>query len=181
MIIGLTGPSGSKKTVAAKRLQKNWGFTRIHVGDPIKKAVRDGFGLKKKQVMNVGKDTPAPQLGGATPRSVMEAYGVGIHTAAPKATAIKLHKKLMKAISRGKSVAVDGVRSPHEAALIKSMGGTIWRMDNNKGADVNLPMDKRAELVKADSLVDSSKSKEDIQANVDSQMMKMMAAYPQTA
>jgi len=40
MLIGITGPSGSQKTAVAKHLVKAHGFTRLHAGTPVKKAVR---------------------------------------------------------------------------------------------------------------------------------------------
>jgi adenylate kinase family enzyme len=173
MIVGLTGPSGAHKTVVAKHLQKSYGFNRYHAGTPIKNAVRKGYGLSKEQVGGKGKDRPAPQLGGAHPREILEAHGVATHTAAPYATAAALHKKILKSTLKGKSIVVDGIRSPHEEAVVRRLGGTMWRADNGKGADPKLPMDRRSEEVKADQRVDtSSGDKDNIRSNVDEMMSK---------
>lgn len=173
MIIGLTGPSGSHKTVVAKHLSRNYGFDKYHAGTPIKQAARRGFGLTKEQVSGEGKDRPAPQLGGAHPRHALEALGVATHTAAPHATASALHKKILKSTLKGRSIVVDGIRSPQEEAVVRKLGGTMWKADNGKGPNKDLPMDKRSEEVKADQRVDtSSGDKAAIRSNIDQMMSK---------
>jgi hypothetical protein len=174
MLVGLTGPSGAKKTLAAKHLERRHGFVRLHAGEPVKAGVRDGFGLTKKETKGKGKDRPSGKLGGASPRAVMEAYGAGLHAVAPTATAMHLHRRVAKLLAAGKSVVVDGVRGEHEAAAIKKMGGQIWRLDNGKKPNDSLPMDQRQKAVKADATIDSSSGdKELIRANVDRQVAKL--------
>jgi hypothetical protein len=169
VIIGLTGPSGSHKTVVSKHLGKDYGFERYHAGEPVKRAAQAAHGLSKRQVHGKGKDKPAPQLGGAHPRQMLESMGVAMHRAAPRATANAIHKEVLKHARKGKSVVIDGVRSPEEEAMIRHMGGHMWRMDNGKGSAEKsmMPMDRMQEDVKADSLVDTSGSKDDIKTNVD--------------
>jgi hypothetical protein len=178
MIIGFTGPSGARKTAAAKRLAAAWGFERIHAGEPIKAAVRQGYGLSRRQLRGKAKDRPAAQLGGATPRDLLEATGLGTHLSAPGTTAIALHKRLMQHVAKGNSVAIDGVRDEMEAAVIRGMGGMIWRMDSGKPPNPRFPMDKRQVSLGADATIDSSSgSKSDIHQAVDRQMMTFMRAY----
>lgn len=172
MLIGLTGPSGAHKTVIAKRLEAAHGFDRIHAGDPIKNGLRAGFKLGKNQVRGKGKDHPAHQLGGATPRSVLEAQGTGTAIAAPGATATRLHKRLMKRLSRGKNVVVDGVRQEAEAGVIRRLGGHIIRADNGKDPDDSMPMDKRQASIIADSSINTSGKKKDIRKATDDHIMR---------
>jgi rhodanese-related sulfurtransferase len=171
LLIGLTGPSGAHKSVAAKRLKKH-GFVAIHAGDPVRDGVAAGHGLSQKDVKGKGKDRPNAKLAGAMPRAVMEAAAIGLHTVAPHATAQRVRKLASQHLMAGRSVVVDGVRSQHEAAAIKAMGGQVWRMDNGKGPNPNLPMDKRQAEVQADRMVDSSGSKSEVKGNVDQALME---------
>ena len=135
--------SGAHKSVAAKHLRDAWAYKKIHAGQPIKDAVQVAGALTAEQMKGKGKDRPAPQLGGATPRDLLEAVGFGTHLAAPGTTARALHKRLAQHTAQGHSVAVDGVRDPTEEAVIRAMGGQIWRMDNGKDPNPKWPMDKR--------------------------------------
>jgi hypothetical protein len=171
LLVGLTGPSGAHKTVIAKRFEKRFGFDRIHAGDPIKNGLREGFKLDKSQVRGKGKDRPAHQLGGATPRSVLEAQGTGTSVAAPGATATRLHKRLMKRMSRGKNVVVDGVRQEAEARVIRRLGGHIIRADNGEKPNESMPMDKKQASIIADSTIDTSGKKKSIHEAVDGHVM----------
>jgi cytidylate kinase len=152
MLIGLTGPSGSRKTAVVKRLEEAHGFTRIHAGRPVKDAVR-AFGLTKAQTDGDLRDTPTMLLGGAAPRNIMEAYGDGTHEAAPNATSVVLQQRIAEHMSQGKAVVVDGVRSPVEAATIKRLGGVIVRADKGTAPDPEKPMDRRQATVKAEYTV----------------------------
>lgn len=174
MLIGLTGPSGSHKTKAAKHLQRRYGFKRMHIGQPVKDAVQKGYNLTDEQIKGKGKDNPASQLGGHTPRSVLEGHSLALHTTAPAATSANARPKILKKLVKGRSVVVDGVRSPVEEDMIRKMGGTIIRMDNGEGSDPAKPMDKMQEDVRADHKIDSSKGKDDITNNVDQYMMRAL-------
>ena len=173
MLVGITGGTGTRKTVIAKRLQAAHGFERLHAGQPVKTAVAEGFDLNARETTGKGKDRPTQKLGGATFRNATEAFGAGIHAIAPQATAAALSKRIMPLLVKGKSVAVDGVRSPTEAEAIRKMGGQIWRADNGKPVNQHQPMDKKQATVDHDAVIDTkSDDKKTIRANVDAQMLK---------
>lgn len=177
MIVGLTGPSGSRKTVAAKHLERQYGFRRMHAGEPIKKAVEAMGGLRKDQVRRSAKDKPATGLNGHKPRTALEAVGVAAHSALPGLTASHLHRRIMKQVQKGRHVVVDGVRDQSEADVVKRFGGTMLRMDNGKKPAQSQPMDKRQDNVRADSRIDtSSDDKSTIRQNMDSHMQKLFGA-----
>lgn len=188
MLIGLTGPSGAGKTVAAKHLERRHGFARLHAGAPVKEGVAHGFGLTPRDMSAKGKDEPSERLGGAAPRAVMEAYGAALHAVAPRATAHELHRRVVetiaggesaglpRALARGKSLVVDGVRSQAEADAIKAMGGEIWRIDDGSEADPELPMDRRQALIPADRKIDARGGKGAVRAAIDAEMLRPRAA-----
>lgn len=82
MIIGLTGPSGAHKTAAARRLARAHGFKRLHAGQPVKDAVRKGFGLSRRDTEGGGRDKPNLRLRGQKPRVVLEATSAALHATA---------------------------------------------------------------------------------------------------
>lgn len=144
MLIGLTAPAGSGKSEVAKHLRDNYGFKRLHAGAPVKKAFVEGFGLPANAVSGDGKDKSSLALGGKKLRPVMEAVSDAIAEHAPHATAIALKARILKAMSAGRHVVVDGVRQPAEAALITKMGGKLVAIDSGKMPDPHKPMDLRA-------------------------------------
>jgi hypothetical protein len=174
MLVGLTGPSGSKKTIVSKHLADAHNFSRIHAGAPIKKGMRVGFGLTKAEMQGKAMERPNVKLGGQTPRTVSEAQAVSTHKLAPTATAQVIRKRAGARMAKGRDVVVDGVRSPHEAAMIRKMGGTIWRVDNGKGPDPRLPMDQMQEGIEADHTLDSSGRKRELKSQADDLVAKML-------
>lgn len=175
MIVGITGPSGARKTVVAKHLKRQHGFARIHAGEPVKRAIRKGFRLSKAQTAGEAKDKPTIKLGGTAPRAVMEVVGTGIHAVAPMATSMVMRKRIVKRLAKGKHVVIDGVRSEEEADIIHKMGGSIWRADNGKGINPDLPMDKRQATLSADHTIDTIGSKKDIKQACDQMMQRAMS------
>ena len=173
MLIGITGHSGARKTDVCKHLCKAHGFTRLHAGAPVKKAVRTLAGLSKEQTEGKLRDTPTLRLGGAAPRDLMEAIGDATHSAAPNATSGVLQRRVQKRLAAGKSVVVDGVRSPVEAATIKRMGGHVVRADDGGLHDPGKPMDRRQAGVQADMSVDTSGKKKALKAATDQMLVDL--------
>lgn len=177
MLLGLTGPSGSHKTVVARHLAKRHGFKRMHAGMPIKRGLRAGFGLDKAHTAGAAKDRPTMLLGGATPRAAMEAMGTGIHEVAPSATSAVMVQRIARRLGKGQHVVVDGIRSQEEAATLRKMGGKLIRVNNGGGINPRLPMDKRQADLKADHELDSSGSKKDLRAAAD-KLLAALSANP---
>jgi hypothetical protein len=167
MIIGITGPSGSRKTSVVKHLARRHGFASLHAGQPVKKAMRVGFKLGRAHTSGNAKDHATQLLGGAVVRDAMEASGHGIHQAAPKATSVVLQRRVAKRAAAGRDVVVDGIRSPVEAAMVRRLGGVIVRADNGKDPDPNKPLDLMQATIKADQSVDTSGKKKARKAAAD--------------
>jgi dephospho-CoA kinase len=158
MLVGLTGPSGSRKTQVAKHLQRAHGFTRIHAGAPAKAAIRAASGMTRKQV-RATKHSSTLMLGGADSRQLHEAVSAAMHSAAPELTSIQLLRRVAKLNAQGKNVVVDGVRSPVEAATLERVGGVVARVDNGKPIDPEKPMDRMQATVKSSYTIDTSSGK----------------------
>jgi dephospho-CoA kinase len=167
MIIGITGPSGSRKTSVVKHLAKRHGFARLHAGMPVKKGLRLGFELAPVHTSGKAKDNATQLLGGAVVRDAMEAAGSAIHDVAPKATSVVMQRRVMQRVAKGRDVVVDGLRSPVEAATLRRLGGVIVRADNGKEPDPSKPLDLRQAEIVADQSVDTSGKKKARKAAAD--------------
>lgn len=73
MLIALTGPAGSGKTIVALEFEKR-GFVRVRFADTLKRMLRT-LGLNEAQVDGDAKASPAKQLCGKTPRHAMQTLG----------------------------------------------------------------------------------------------------------
>jgi hypothetical protein len=173
MLIGVTGPSGSHKTDVAKHLCKAHGFCRIHAGTPVKRGVRTMASLTKAQTDGKLRDSATMRLGGAAPRDLMEAVSDATHTVAPNLTSVVLQRRVQKRLAAGKSVVVDGVRSPVEAATIKRMGGNVVRADDGGEPDQSKPMDRLQAGIVADQSVDTSGEKDAVKAATDQMLVDL--------
>jgi len=67
-----------------------------------------------------------------------------------------MRRRIQKRLSKGKSVVVDGVRSPVEAGTIKRLGGIMVRADNGTVPDQSKPMDIRQASVSTEYAIDAS-------------------------
>jgi hypothetical protein len=167
MIIGITGPSGSRKTSVVKHLAKRHGFARLHAGMPVKKGLRVGFELAAAHTSGKAKDNATQLLGGVVVRNAMEAVGSAVHEVAPKATSMVMQRRVLQRVGQGRDVVVDGLRSPVEAATLRRLGGVIVRADNGKEPDPNKPLDQLQSTIVADQSVDTSGKKKARKAAAD--------------
>jgi hypothetical protein len=118
-------------------------------------------------VSRKAKDMPTDHLGGASPRRLMEAMSSAVENAAPKAISEIMRRRITPHLQRGRSVVVDGIRSPTQAQTVKNMGGFVVRVDNGRRPDPQKPMDQRAATIKADYTLDTSGKKADRKAACD--------------
>ena len=150
ILLGLVGPSGAGKTVVTRHLAKKHGFVGCHAGYPVKAALQHGFDLSPDQVHGSAKGDPAQELGGATPKMVLDHVGEAVAKHAPQATALKLRKKLAEMAASHPRVVVDGVRQQAEADTIRAHGGHIVRVNPDDPPNPKFPMDLRQSKIKAD-------------------------------
>lgn len=186
MLIGLTGHSGARKTLVAKRLERAHGFARMHAGRPVKRAFRASVGMSKRALKKLGKDKTLADLGGKSVRHAHEALSAADYHIAPRHTALDLRRRLIKATGarnlidlpkalKKAHVVIDGVRKPEEADLIHALGGQVWRADDGKGHNPALPMDVLQSGIAADRSIDtSSGDKGVIRAKADAALMECM-------
>jgi adenylate kinase family enzyme len=139
--IGLVGPSGSGKTTVCNYL-KTKGFKRLHFVTPIRQAMAEVFRVNIRYFDASYINEPAAFLGGVTPRMLLEYVGDAIYRAAPDALSL-LFQRRFENVAKFKPAGIiaDGIRRDIEAAMVRSLGGTIVRVDNGLPGDDALPAD----------------------------------------
>jgi hypothetical protein len=160
VLLGLVGPSGAGKTIVTKHLAKKHQFAGVHAGFPVKDALAHGFGLSADQVHGPAKGEPAQELGGSTPKMVLDHVGEAIAKEAPQATSIVLRKKLREMAVNHPRVVVDGVRQQAEADTIRAHGGHIVRVNPTDPPNPKYPMDLRQAKIKADHEIPGGSKKQ---------------------
>jgi dephospho-CoA kinase len=80
MIIGITGRKGVGKDTLADYLVSNYGFIKLSMADPLKKAVMEMFSLTYDQVYGdyIAKETPDSRWFNASPRQILQYIGTDL-------------------------------------------------------------------------------------------------------
>jgi hypothetical protein len=126
-IIGLAGVSGAGKDTAGDYLVRCHGYTRIAIADPLKRWVRDIFGLTDAQLWGDERNVPDPRLG-RTPREVYQEFGVACTQIDPDVLIRAFCVEAETMVRTGKAVVCTDVRTQREVETIQRKGGTVWRV-----------------------------------------------------
>lgn len=126
IIIGLTGPATSGKGIVSARLVSHHGFVATRFAEPIKRMLAVGLGLTPEQLDGFSKHDPIRELGGLTPRHLMQTLGTEwgrrmVHSD----VWVTAWRSMVPDADR---IVVDDLRFPNEAMEVRSMGGAIWRI-----------------------------------------------------
>lgn len=134
-LIGFTGRKGSGKDTAADVLV-GLGYERHAFADPLKATVGALFGLTHEQLHGSLKETVVDPWG-YTPRELLQVFGTDIvrdslATHFPRIDGANFwvdHFRHWYAHQKSSDfVVVPDVRFPNEAAAIKELGGTVFRV-----------------------------------------------------
>ena len=141
MWVGLIGEKQSGKTTTAKIMREHHGFKEIAFADTLKHIAVQLFGLSSDMLWGETKETETKQLGGATPRKLLQVLGDCIRTdmvrRLPELKALP-HSPLTRAALRkaelfkGKNVVFSDVRSEDEAKAILEHGGFLFAIVRKK-------------------------------------------------
>lgn len=129
-LIGLTGAAGAGKSTAARALVEI-GWQNVKFASPLKDMAAALFshcGVDRHRAIDGDlKDTPLPELGGKSPRYVMQTIGTqwGRDLIAPDFWVDIARRKIAMLLESGCDVAVDDVRFENEAAAIRALGGRV--------------------------------------------------------
>lgn len=131
-LIGLVGASGAGKSSIAAVLEKDHGFYRLHMGQPIKEMLR-AFGLNESELHGPPevRAEASAKLAGKSPRFAMQTLGTdwGREMISKRIWADHLKRRLIElSIDQVHKIVVDDLRFPEDFEAILEAGGTIVRV-----------------------------------------------------
>ncbi|MDX0455500.1 deoxynucleotide monophosphate kinase [Sinorhizobium medicae] len=133
-VIGLSGPSGSGKSEAAKHLVEEHGYTPVKFALPLKTMLRSYYATQGLSLTDIErriegdlKEVPDVYLNNHTPRHAMETLGTEWGRVC-MGSDFWIDAWTRKVESTPGSVVTDDCRFDNEAALIKQIGGDVMRL-----------------------------------------------------
>jgi len=135
-IIGLYSPAPqSGKTTVAEALVKH-GYTRVSFAAPLKRVaitLLQELGYEKQVAMEmvyIDKEAYVPEIK-ASVRHILQTLGTeyGRQCLHPDVWIMCMEKRLASLRQEGKFAVIDDCRFLNEAALIRQLGGEMWRVD----------------------------------------------------
>ena len=130
-LIGLYSPApGCGKTTAANLFIEH---ERVSFADPLKRVVWHlliDLGLERFRYFYKDKEAIIPKIG-VSARHMMQTLGTewGRACIHPDFWVMIARAQTQRIIADGGSVVIDDVRFPNEAAMIRDLGGELWRID----------------------------------------------------
>ena len=130
-LIGLYSPApGCGKSTAADLLIEH---QRVAFAAPLKRAVwnmLNDLGLEGFNYAYVDKEAIIPELG-VSARHMMQTLGTewGRACIHPDFWVMIARAEAQRIMATGGSVVIDDVRFPNEEAMIRDLGGELWRID----------------------------------------------------
>jgi len=135
-IIGLYSPAPqSGKTTVAEALVKH-GYTRVSFAAPLKRVaitLLQELGYEKQVAMEmvyIDKEAYVPEIK-ASVRHILQTLGTeyGRQCLHPDVWIMCMEKRLASLRQEGKFAVIDDCRFLNEAALIRQLGGEMWRLE----------------------------------------------------
>jgi hypothetical protein len=130
-LIGLYSPvPGCGKTTAANLLVDH---QRVSFAAPLKRAVwntLNDLGLEGFRYVYTDKEAIIPEIG-VSARHMMQTLGTewGRDCIHPDFWVMIARAEAQRIMADGGSVVIDDARFPNEAAMIRDLGGELWRID----------------------------------------------------
>ena len=136
-LIGICGNKFHGKDTTADYLVKNYGYTKISFGDPIKNALKQIFHYTDEQLWGNKKEDKDPYWN-ITPRETMQyvgtecfrnCFGTMFPHIGDKIWIMSIQQQLKIMIQNGiTKIVIPDVRFPNEAEMIRQMNGKIIRV-----------------------------------------------------
>lgn len=130
-LIGITGYARSGKDTVGAILVREHDYIRFAFAEPIKHMIADMLEMPLRTLEEL-KDQQLDHLDGLTPRYLMQTLGTewGRDTIHKDLWVRLLRQKIVMHadIHPEKNIVVTDVRFPEEVAMIRELGGSIWKV-----------------------------------------------------
>lgn len=126
-LVGLVGQSGAGKDVVASILGARWGYQRVAIADPIKKATAVIFDLDREQLWGDMRNTTVERTG-LTPRQAFQRVGDGVRHVDPSFWLHLFERQVERLLAHGGRVVCTDVRTRAEIYYVKNRGGVVWHL-----------------------------------------------------
>lgn len=148
-LIALTGLAGSGKSTVADYLIEQHDFARMKFAQGLKDMLR-AIGLDDDDIEGSGKEQPHYKLCMRTPRHAMLTLGTewGRNLIGEDLWVRILEDRINGSFHT--DIVVDDCRFPNEAAMIKRLGGQVWRIVRDTDRTINHPSETEQSQFEAD-------------------------------
>ena len=178
---------GSGKSEVARYLVARYGFQWIKLAETLKGMTRvllEAYGVSTRDISKMLegelKEATLPELGGATPRRIMQTLGTewGKQEIHPSIWVNIAMKQAHEQRLRGRPVVIDDLRFPDEMVAIKEAGGLVINVVR-PGAAVTSDHSSEGALAgyRKDWTLHNSGPLQDLRRSVD-RLMTVLAAPP---
>lgn len=137
VVIGICGNKYHGKDTIADYLVRDFHFTKVSLGDPLKKALQDVFGFTNEQLWGDKKEIIDPTWG-TTPRDLLQFIGTDLMRIqlgqrypqiGQSVWVMSLEKHINDMIANGvQRIVVPDLRFPNEETVIRKFGGFVIRV-----------------------------------------------------
>ena len=127
-VVALIGFAHCGKSTVAGMLA-DMGYTRLKFAAPLKDMLRS-IGLTDYEIEGAGKERPCALLAGRTPRHAMVTLGTewGRDLISPEFWTGIAAKRARDVLAAGGRVVFDDCRFENEGAVVRALGGEVWRV-----------------------------------------------------
>jgi dephospho-CoA kinase len=187
-VIGILGLKRSGKDTSAEYLINNYGYVRYSFADPLKRATKEIFGFTDEQLWGDEKETIDSNWG-ISAREILQIMGTelfqyDIHKHTDKLSHIgrniwvnrfKIWYKDELKKNPNLMVVIPDVRFPHEVDIIKSIGGSIWKVVRPSLNNVDLhPSETEMESIIPDLLINNDSTIENLYKTIENECTKFV-------
>jgi len=173
-LIAFVAGKGAGKSCAAAHLCRAHGYRRLSIGDPLKFALADIFGLSPVQLWGDEKESPDAYWG-VSPRRLMQVVGSELFRDRLGELMPQIgHDVWARAFERrldlagpSSHIVVDDVRFENEAALIRRRGGILVRLERRPREPVDGHQSEAVGArISCDFVIDNNGSLKDLHARL---------------
>lgn len=138
-VIGFTGLRGHGKSTAAEALVRKHGFVHINFADPLREVCHLVYGVTYEEMLDpVLKEQPLERWPHKSPRELLQKIGTDMfRDYIPDTWVQSWRNKVEQIVVDGAAggVVVSDCRFLNEAAVLKSIGGTLIKIEDPRKRD----------------------------------------------